>query len=161
MRAAKEIPTPTRHVTIFHYKERGPLGIIFRGLILASAKYFPSFKIKRGILRLTGMKLGRHVTIAPCIIDPIRPDLIEVGDYSIIGWDSMLLTHEIVRGRLRIGHIKIGNNVTIGARSLILPGVKIGDNAIVSAQSLVNKDVPSGATVGGVPAKKVSLRWIS
>ena len=73
----------------------------------------------------------------------------------------MLLTHEIVRGRLRIGHIKIGNNVTIGARSLILPGVKIGDNAIVSAQSLVNKDVPSGATVGGVPAKKVSLRWIS
>ena len=51
--------------------------------------------------------------------------------------------------------IGIGNNVWIGAKSVILPGVKIGDGAIIAAGSVVTKDVPSGQVVGGVPAKKL------
>jgi maltose O-acetyltransferase len=43
--------------------------------------------------------------------------------------------------------------VFIGMGALILPGVRIGDNAIVGAGAVVTKDVPSGVTVKGVPAK--------
>lgn len=160
MRNVREVKTPTKYVTIFHYTEKHPIYILLHGLLFAFAKYFPSFSAKRGLIRLSGMKVGEHVMISPCILDPIRPDLVELGDYSIIGWDTLILTHEIVRGRMRIGSVKIGKNVTLGARSIVLPGVKIGDNAIIAAGSLVNKDIPNNAKVGGIPAKKIRLKWI-
>jgi len=49
--------------------------------------------------------------------------------------------------------VVIGRDVTIGAKSTILPGVVIGDGAVVSAMSLVNKDVPPDTLVGGVPIR--------
>ncbi|RRJ64500.1 acetyltransferase [Paenibacillus oralis] len=49
--------------------------------------------------------------------------------------------------------VKIGNNVWIGGRAVIVPGVTIGDNAVIAAGAVVTKDVPAGAVVGGNPAK--------
>ena len=54
---------------------------------------------------------------------------------------------------------KIGNDVWIGARALILDGVTIGDGAIVAAGAVVTKDVPPYAIVGGVPAKLIRTRF--
>ena len=49
--------------------------------------------------------------------------------------------------------VKIGDNVWIGACSVILPGVTIGDMSVVAAGSVVTKDVPPHVLVAGVPAK--------
>ena len=43
----------------------------------------------------------------------------------------------------------------IGARTTILYDVKIGNNVIIGAGSLVNKDIPDGCVAAGVPAKVV------
>lgn len=51
------------------------------------------------------------------------------------------------------GKVIIGNNVWIGDKATILPGVTIGDGAIIAANSVVTKDVPSYSVVGGIPAK--------
>lgn len=51
--------------------------------------------------------------------------------------------------------VKIGNNVQIGANSVILPGVTIGDNVIIGALSLVNKDIPSNSIAVGNPCKVI------
>ena len=51
---------------------------------------------------------------------------------------------------------RIGDNVWISTGSIILFGVEIGDNAIISAGSVVQKDVPTGAFVGGNPARNLS-----
>ena len=48
--------------------------------------------------------------------------------------------------------ISIGNNVWIGANSIILPGVTIGDGAIIGAGSVVVKSIPSNVIAGGNPA---------
>lgn len=48
----------------------------------------------------------------------------------------------------------IGANVWIGAAALILPGVAVGDDAIVGAGTVVTRDVRSGATVVGNPARE-------
>ena len=48
--------------------------------------------------------------------------------------------------------ISIGNNVWIGANSIILPGVTIGDGAIIGAGSVVIKSIPSNVIAGGNPA---------
>ena len=39
--------------------------------------------------------------------------------------------------------IKIGNNVWIGANSIILKGVTIGDNSVIAAGTIVREDVDS------------------
>lgn len=49
----------------------------------------------------------------------------------------------------------IGKNVRIGARAMVIGGVNVGDNAIIGAGAVVVKDVPSGATVVGVPARVI------
>jgi acetyltransferase-like isoleucine patch superfamily enzyme len=50
--------------------------------------------------------------------------------------------------------VVIGNNVWIGRRSLIHPGVTIGDNSIVAAGSVVTGDVPPNTVVAGNPARR-------
>ncbi len=57
------------------------------------------------------------------------------------------------------GAVTIGNDVWIGASTIILPGVKIGDGAILAAGSVVTKDVYAYAIVGGVPAKLIKYRF--
>lgn len=49
--------------------------------------------------------------------------------------------------------VTIGKDVWIGAGALIMPGVQIGDEAIIGAGAVVTKDVASGVTVTGNPAR--------
>jgi maltose O-acetyltransferase len=49
--------------------------------------------------------------------------------------------------------VRIGRNVWIGGAAVILPGVVVGDDAIIGAGSVVTRDVASGATVRGNPAR--------
>lgn len=51
------------------------------------------------------------------------------------------------------GPVIIGNNVWIGDKATILPGVSIGDGAVIGANAVVTKDVPAYCIVGGNPAK--------
>ncbi|MEK6481640.1 acyltransferase [Catalinimonas sp. 4WD22] len=52
----------------------------------------------------------------------------------------------------------IGNDVWIGTRTIILPGVKVGNHSVIGAGSIVTKDVPDWAIVGGNPAKIIRFR---
>jgi len=49
--------------------------------------------------------------------------------------------------------VTIGNNVWIGGRSVINPGVTLGDNVVVASGAIVTKDVPNNVVVGGNPAR--------
>lgn len=57
------------------------------------------------------------------------------------------------------GPIVIGNDVWIGAKSIILSGVNIGDGAVVAAGSVVTKNVPPYAIMGGNPARVIRYRF--
>lgn len=54
--------------------------------------------------------------------------------------------------------VSIGNDVWIGSRVTITPGVKIGNGCIIGTGSVVTKDVPDFAVVGGNPAKILKYR---
>ena len=54
--------------------------------------------------------------------------------------------------------IIIGNDVWIGANSVLVSGVKVNDGAIIAAGSVVTKEVPSETMVGGIPAKIIKHR---
>lgn len=57
------------------------------------------------------------------------------------------------------GDIVIGNDVWIGRKSAVMPGVKVGDGAIIAAYSVVTKDVEPYTLVGGNPAKPIKKRF--
>lgn len=49
--------------------------------------------------------------------------------------------------------VYIGDNVWIGGRAIINPGVKIGNNVVIASGAVVTKEVPDNVVVGGNPAK--------
>lgn len=128
--------------------------IVIRNLLVVSiCKYLPPSKIKNKLYRRIGMKIGKNVTIFGVNFDIFFPELIEIGDNTVIGSYTLIITHEFLNKKWCSGKIKIGKNVLIGAMTMILPGAEIGDNSVVSAYSLVNKKIPSDCMVGGVPVK--------
>lgn len=56
-------------------------------------------------------------------------------------------------GYTKIGKVIIGNNVFIGAGSIVLPNVTIGDDVIIGAGSIVSKDIPNNSVAVGNPIR--------
>ena len=54
--------------------------------------------------------------------------------------------------------VRIGNDVWIGTRAVIMPGVQVGNGAVIGATSVVTRDVPPLAVVAGVPARVIRMR---
>ncbi|WBW98959.1 acyltransferase [Oceanirhabdus sp. W0125-5] len=108
-----------------------------------------------------GMKVGSNCSIHPGVIfDYSHCWMINIGNNVTIAPQAYLLAHDASTKKLinytKIGSITIEDNVFIGARALIMPGVTIGENSIVAAGAIVTKNVPPNTVAAGIPAKVVS-----
>ena len=63
-----------------------------------------------------------------------------------------------LQGRQELRPVAIHDDVWIGTRVIILPGVTVGRGAIIGAGAIVTKDIPEYAIVGGNPAKLIKYR---
>ena len=61
-------------------------------------------------------------------------------------------------GYTKIGKVKIGNNVFVGAESVIMPNVTLGDNVIVGANSTVTKSFPDNVVDCRKSGKRLLLK---
>lgn len=105
-----------------------------------------------------GMKVGKDFgRLNGVILDPSHCWLIEIGDNVTMAPRVHILCHDASTKKFlnytKIGRVTIGNNVFIGAESVVLPGVTIGSNVIIGANSTVTHDVPDGMVVAGSPAR--------
>ncbi len=66
-----------------------------------------------------------------------------------------LQAHERITGAEYGKPVTIGDNVWIGGRAIINPGVTIGNNAVIASGAIVTKDVPDNVVVGGSPARVI------
>lgn len=107
-----------------------------------------------------GLNVGRNFSrLHGVILDPSHCWLISIGDNVTMAPRVHILCHDASTkqfiGYTKIGQVTIGNNVFIGAESVVLPGVSIGDNVVIGANSTVTHDVPSNTVVAGNPAKEI------
>jgi len=92
---------------------------------------------------------------------------LKIGDNVMMGPEVRIMTNShnfdrtdipmLAQGH-RVRGVEIGNDVWIGARVIILPGVTVGDGVIIGAGSVVTKNIDSYAVVGGAPAKIIKFR---
>ena len=114
-------------------------------------------------LRKVGVEIGKGTYIFSDGIETNESYLIKIGDNVLIAPNVMFTTHDASACKYLayetdiFGRITIGNNVFIGAGSIILPGVTIADDCIVGAGSVVTKSVHTkGTVIAGNPAKPIT-----
>lgn len=89
-------------------------------------------------------------------------ELVEIGSGTLVGANTYIFDNDfhaldpIARVKddysaVRTAPVRIGANVFIGTRSIILKGVNIGDNAIIGAGSVVTRNIPANCLAGGNP----------
>jgi virginiamycin A acetyltransferase len=70
------------------------------------------------------------------------------------GWESAAPPQWPQRGDTRVG-----NDVWIGYRATLMPGISVGDGAVIATAAVVTRDVPPYAVVGGNPATVIRSRF--
>ena len=79
-----------------------------------------------------------------------------IGATAVVG-DDVMLYHGVTLGGRTLArgtkrHPTVGDSVTIGAGARVLGNIEIGDDVQIGANSVVVKPVPSGAVATGIPA---------
>lgn len=115
--------------------------------------------------------IGERVSIGSRCFFWAGPDKgrISIGDDVLFGPEVVVTAANyrfndgapVAKQLMEEGDVVIGDDVWIGARAIILPGVSIGDGAIIGAGALVRSDVPPFAIAVGVPARVIGQREIA
>lgn len=137
-------------------------GYLFKNITGSVGK---NINIERKAKFYTSVKLGNNSGIGALSV--VQGPTI-IGNDVMMGPEVLIYTsnHETsnihipmrLQGNTQPKKVVIGNDVWIGRRAIIMPGVTVGDHSIIGANAVVTKDVPPYAVVVGVPAKVVKLR---
>lgn len=86
---------------------------------------------------------------------------IVVSEHAVIGRDCNL-SHDVTIGQTNrgehAGHPTIGDGVYIGPGAKVIGNIRVGNNVAIGANSVVTRDVPDNAVVAGVPARVLSFK---
>jgi maltose O-acetyltransferase len=147
---------------------------------------FGSKFIRRTLIKGIIENCGKNVNIEKGAIINRK---LQVGDNSSIGVNSLIGGKTLIGNNVMMGpevfiftsnhafdrtdipmiqqgyshenKVVIEDDVWIGARAIILPGVHIGKGSIIGAGSVVTKNIESFTVVGGNPAKLIKKRKVS
>lgn len=140
--------------------------------------------IRTVLLRGMGCAVGMKCELEPLVDVGLRPNIqigsycqinkgavlrnVKIGDYVMVAPEVVFLDrfHKtdrvnvpmVLQGIERFEQTVIEDDVWIGQRAIVMPGINIGKGTIVGAGAVVTKDVPAYSVVGGVPAKIIKSR---
>lgn len=116
--------------------------------------------------RNRGMQIGENCAIDISASFGSEPYLISIGNHVRINEDVQFITHDggvwVLRAMKEaykdidlFGRVKVGDNVHIGTRAIIMPGVTIGSNCIIGCGAIVTRDIPDNSVAVGIPARVI------
>lgn len=121
--------------------------------------------IEKGVHFGDGLKIGNGSGIGAY---SVVPSDVTIGENVMVGQELLIYTQNHCMDRTDIPMkeqgmaehkpVTIGDDVWIGARVTILPGVHIGNGAVIGAGAVVTKDIPEFEVWGGNPARKLKSR---
>lgn len=147
---------------------------LYREIVLYAlwhfSSYFPLFpqimnRVRPVIWRWMGATIGKNAIISYGVyLDVPGMKRLKIGKNALISPQTLFFfhrrdLHKYFQGMnahdipMKEYFTTIGDNVQIGMRAMIMPGVTIGDGAVIGANSVVTKDIPPYAIVAGQPAK--------
>ena len=132
-----------------------------------------NFSAGEGLYMCEGVEVGRGGCFGPnsnvyignnvgifekTIINP--SDEVYIGDNVGIGGEVAIWTHgawlDVMQGfPADFGPVRIGDNVWLPARSIVLPNVEIGENSVIGIGSIINRSIPKGCFAAGSPCKVI------
>jgi maltose O-acetyltransferase len=149
-------------------KAKAPLSVRVRGRVKLSGS---------GEVVL-GEGVSFNGTVVPIELVTYDSGRIEIGEHTFINYGSSIAARASVKigSHCHLGHymfvmdnnqhdvvrhtelppsapVIIEDNVWIGSKVVILPGVRIGSRAVIGAGSIVTKDIPSRCVAAGNPAR--------
>lgn len=103
-----------------------------------------------------------HCTIYPNTIGPgfhlfHIGGFIHIGPENIIGQNCTILPGVLLASSKQQRRV-IGDNCYFGVGCKVIPAVNIGNNVTIGANTVVTKDIPDDAVVAGVPAKIIKYK---
>ncbi len=122
-------------------------------------------ELRAALYRLSGMRIGPQ-TIIDRNLQVTRSDLVQIGARVTIGNGVSILGEitavhsglEKAYNLQKAAAVVVEDDVYIGVKATILPGVRIGRMATVGANTLVMADVPAFGVVLGVPGRVMMIR---
>lgn len=136
--------------------------------------------LRHGLIRAIGIRLGKDSTIATKVF--ITGNQISIGRNTIInrfvyldGRHTLVIGNNVNVSHYAIIHtlthdvqspvfqavgreVIIRDDVWIGTRAIILPGVTIGQGSVIAAGAVVTKDIPAYSVAAGIPAVVIGKR---
>lgn len=155
----KNLPSSSSKLMRFGMKLRG---FFCRKIITFAGK---NINIEKGATFSRRLSIGNNSGLG---INCRVQGTVSIGDNVMMGPDVLIYTtnHEFKskdipmrkQGYQDERPVTIGNDVWIGARAIILPGVSIGEGCVIGAGAVVTKDVPAYCVCAGNPARVVKTR---
>lgn len=130
-----------------------------------AAKFGTDVNIERNAVFTPELEIGNNSGVG---IDCEVYGPVTIGDNVMMGPEVVIYTsghkHDRIdipmmeQGSSETQPVTIGNDVWIGRRAIIMPGVTIGDGVIIGAGAVVTKNIEPYTVAVGVPAKAIKSR---
>ena len=120
--------------------------------------------ILRTMSPVAHIQIGNYVGVSGSSICAAKS--VRIGDGCLLGADVIISDSDFhavdpearrdpARAFESAAPVRIGNNVFLGARAIVLKGVSIGDNTVVGAGSVVTRDLPKNVIAAGNPCRVI------
>jgi non-ribosomal peptide synthetase-like protein len=107
-------------------------------------------------LRIIGVRIGKRVVLGSGFTQVVDPDMLSIGDNATV--DCNFQAHSFEDRILKIDHVHIGRDASLGHHAVLFYGANIGDGALVTPHSVImkNERLDANATYAGCPAERVA-----